>query len=265
MKFKSKEDIKNMIENGKRMGEILERLADFCKAGISTYEVDKEAEKLMRKAGGLPAFKGYRTHVKERPFPGSICASLNEELVHGIPKKNVILKDGDIFSIDVGMLWPKGKAGVISDTAITVAIGKISEKTQKLLDVTKVALEKGIAAVRPGASVAGVGKAVETYVRSMGKYGIVRDLVGHGVGHSVHEDPYIPNYYDKSLESEKFEPGMIVAIEPMISLGDWRVSTKADGWTIKMADDSLSAHFEHTVIITDDGIIVPTRRPSELV
>lgn len=254
-----------MIENGRRMGEILDELAVYCRPGITTYEVDKRAEKLIKKSGGKPAFKGYKTHVADRPFPATICASLNDELVHGIPRKNAYLRDGDIFSIDVGMLWPaspKGE-GVISDTAITLAIGEIPEKTKKLLAVTREALERGIKAAQPGNSVASIGKAVESYTKSQGSYGIIRDLVGHGVGHAVHEDPLIPNYYDRKLESVKLEPGMIIAIEPMISLGDYPVHTTSDGWTIKMTDNSLCAHFEHTVIITEKGNIVPTRRPSE--
>lgn len=245
------------------MGETLEILGALCRPGISTFEIDKEAEKLILKSGGKPAFKGYRTHVSDRPFPATICASLNEEVVHGIPRKNIILKDGDIFSIDIGMIWPL-KDGVITDTALTVPIGNISDKTKKLLDVTRKSLEKGLAAVKPGNSIASVGKAIESFVKSQGNYGIVRDLVGHGVGHAVHEDPFIPNYYDRHLESMKFEPGMVVAIEPMIALGDWQVVTMSDGWTIKMADDSLSAHFEHTVVVTTDGNIVVTRRPHEL-
>jgi methionyl aminopeptidase len=265
MKFKTAEDIKNLVESGQRMGEILELLGEACKAGVSTFEIDKMAEKLIRKAGGRPAFKGYKTHVSDRPFPATICASLNSELVHGIPKKSVILKDGDIFTIDVGMQWPDKRDGVYTDTAITVAIGQVPEATRKLMAVTKEALERGIQAVKPGNSIASVGKAVESYVRSQGKYGIVRDLVGHGVGHAIHEDPYVPNYYDKSLEKFKFEPGMVVAIEPMIALGGWHIETMEDGWTIKMADDSVCAHFEHTVIVTEKGNIVPTRRPKEKV
>lgn len=280
MFVKSKKDIDNMIENGKRMGAILEQLADACKPGVSTWKIDALAEKLIIKAGGRPAFKGYRTHVADRPFPATICASLNDELVHGIPKKYVVLKDGDIFTIDIGMEYPwgdknekvkikklndDGKAtqGVISDTAITVAVGAIPDKTQKLLDVTRLALEEGIKAALPGNSVASIGKAVESYVKSQGKYSVVRDLVGHGVGHAVHEEPYIPNYYDKTLESMKLVPGMIIAIEPMISLGGYQVETMDDGWTIRMRDKSLCAHFEHTIIITNSGNIVATRRPGE--
>ncbi len=285
MLIKTSQDINNLIENGKRMGEVLERLEGMCKPGVSAWEIDQAAEKMILEAGGRPAFKGYRTHVADRPFPATICASFNAEVVHGIPRKNAILKEGDIFSIDIGMVWPfvknKEKAtagagprlgavgvrnktrGVFTDTAVTVAVGAIPDKTRKLLDVTRESMERGIAAALPGNSIADIGKAVESYVRSQGKYGIVRDLVGHGVGHEVHEEPFIPNYYDKSLESIKLRPGMVIAIEPMIALGDWRVETMDDGWTIKMSDNSLSAHFEHTVIITEDGNIVATRRPSE--
>lgn len=280
MNIKSPQEILEMQENGKLMGEILDQLASACKPGVSTWHIDQLAEKLIVKAGGRPAFKGYRTHVADRPFPATICASINEELVHGIPKKYVILKEGDIFSIDIGMEYPWKKKGakvkvnksfedgtasigVISDTAITVKVGGVPTKTQKLLDVTRQALEEGIKAAKPGNSIASIGKAIESYVKSQGQYGVVRDLVGHGVGHAVHEEPYIPNYYDKKLENIKLVPGMIIAIEPMISLGGWQVETMDDGWTIRMSDRSMSAHFEHTVIITETGNIVATRRPSE--
>lgn len=288
MLIKSKQDITNLKKSGAIMGEILAELAKRCRPGMSSWEIDRVAEEMIIKAGGRPAFKGYQTTAASYPFPSTICASFNEELVHGIPRHERVLKDGDIFSIDIGMEWPAfasstssvrprahgrevgasmGKAragqGVITDTAITVAVGSISDEAQKLLAVTKQALEEGIKAAQPGNSVASIGKAIETYVKSQGKYGIVRDLVGHGVGHNVHEDPYIPNYYDRALEAVKLEPGMVIAIEPMISLGGHKVVTMADGWTIKTADNSPSAHFEHTIIITKRGNVVATRRPDE--
>lgn len=274
MLIKSLADQKNLRENGKRMGVILEKLVSLAKPGVSTKEIDRAAEKMIIKAGGRPAFKGYKTHVADRPFPATICASLNTEIVHGIPRQDVILKDGDIFSIDIGMEWPSGKKneklktknneGVFSDTAITLAIGKIPEQVNKLLNVTREALEVGILASQPGRSVASIGKAIEAYVKSQGKYGIVRDLVGHGVGHAVHEEPMVPNFYDSTLEKVILQPGMVIAIEPMISLGGWRVETMSDGWTIKMADNSLCAHFEHSLIINQKGNEVFTRRPSEI-
>jgi methionyl aminopeptidase len=191
---------------------------------------------------------------------------VNEELVHGIAKKDAVLRDGDIFSIDIGMEWPtKGvKRGYFTDTAITLPIGNIKKDVKELLRVTKEALERGIKASQPGNSVADIGKAIEHYVKSQGKYGIVRDLVGHGVGHEVHEDPRVPNYYDSKLEHTKLVPGMVIAIEPMISLGDWNIKTGDDGWTVVMQDGSACAHYEHTVIITERGNIVATRRPEEI-
>ncbi len=267
MLIKSPSDIKNIIENGKRMGEILEKLAAFCRPGVSSLEIDIMAEKMIIAAGGKPAFKGYQTSVADRPFPATICASFNDEIVHGIPSKNRVMKEGDIFSIDIGMKYPlsrKNIRGMFSDTALTVMLGEVPEKIQKLVAVTAESLEEGIKAAQPGNSVAAIGRAVETYVKSQGKYGIVRDLVGHGVGHKVHEDPHIPNYYDPSLESIILKPGMVIAIEPMISLGSWQVETMDDGWTIRMKDRSMCAHFEHTVVITETGNIVATRRPSEV-
>lgn len=272
MLIKTQQDIQNIKENCTLIGAILETLATKCVPGASVWEIDQMAEKMIRESGGRPAFKGYKTAGAELPFPATVCISLNAELVHGIPRKDVFLKDGDIVSLDIGMEWPSSakasagkstKRGVFSDTAITVAVGAVPEKTQKLLAVTHQALEEGIKAAQPGHSIASIGKAIEKYVKSQGKYGIVRDLVGHGVGHAVHEEPMIPNYYDPELEGILLRPGMVIAIEPMISLGGWRVETMPDGWTIKMSDSSLSAHFEHTVIITEDGNIVATRRPSE--
>lgn len=242
------------------MGRILDDLAKMCRPGLSTWEIDVVAEKMIIEAGGRPAFKGYKTRSADKPFPSTICASVNEQLVHGIAKKEAILKNGDIFTIDIGMEWE----GLFTDTATTVVIGKIPAKTRELLRVTQESLERGINAIKPGNTVADIGKAVEDYIKSQGKYGIIRDLVGHGVGHAVHEEPRIPNYYDRNLDYIVLKPGMVIAVEPMVSLGGWRVTTADDGWTIKMADNSLCAHFEHTIIITKSGNVVATRRPSEL-
>ena len=268
MLIKTPEEIKLIKQGGQIMGRILDDLAKMCRPGISTWEVDLAAEKMITDAGGRPAFKGYKTKHAQMPFPSTICASINEEVVHGIARKEAILKNGDIFTIDIGMEWPytgqKGAEGLYTDTAFTVPIGKIPAKTRELLRVTQESLERGIAVIKPGNTVADIGRAIEDYIKSQGKYGIVRDLVGHGVGHEVHEEPRIPNFYDRSLDFIVLKPGMVVAIEPMVSLGGWRVTTTNDGWTIVMSDGSLSAHFEHTIIITKSGNIVATRRPSEL-
>ncbi len=263
--IKNPREIKQILIGCKLTGEILEKLAKIVKPGMSTYDVDQMAEKMVKDAGGRPAFKGYTTSPDDTPFPTTICASVNEELVHAIARKDKILKDGDIFTIDFGMQWPfkKGEPGYFTDTAITVSVGKISAETQKLMDVTRESMWAGIRAAMPGNSVADIGRAVEDYIKSQGKYGIVRDLVGHGVGHAVHEDPRIPNYYDARNEKIKLKPGMVIAIEPMIAIGTWKVKMGDDGWTILMADNSLCAHFEHTVVITETGNIVATQRPSE--
>jgi len=265
MYIKDKEALKQIEKGGKILGKILGKLSKLCVAGVSTWDIDVEAEKMILKAGGRPAFKGYRTNPNERPFPSTICASINEQIVHAYAKKNVKLKKGDIFSIDIGMEYPykKNYRGYYTDTALTVAIGDIDPKTKKLLDVTSKSLEVGIKAIRAGNSVADIGKAIEGYVKSQGKYGIIRDLVGHGVGNEVHEEPRIPNFYDKSMINFILKEGMVIAIEPMITLGSHKIKTASDGWAIQTADHSLCAHFEHTIIIGKNGNKVVTRRPKE--
>ena len=259
MLIKSKEEIKKLNKGGKLLGEILAELSHFCVAGKTTYEIDKRAEKLILQAGGKPAFKNYQGDPRDIPFPSTICACINEQIVHAIASKKVVLKDGDIFTIDIGM----EKDGLFTDTAITLAIGKVTPQVKELMRVTKQSLEEGIKAVKPGNSVADIGKAIQNYINSQGKYGIIRELVGHGVGHKVHEDPMIPNYYDKKLENFKLKPGMVLAIEPMVSLGDWRIKDGVDGFSLDTLDGSVCAHFEHTVVVTEDGYEVITRRPNE--
>lgn len=263
---KSRQEINLILQGGKIIGKILEDLGKMVKPGISTWDIDIAAERMILAAGGIPAFKGYKNHPSDTPFPSTICASINEELVHGIAHKDVIFKKGDIFTIDIGMEYPvkkPGDHGLFTDTAITVAVGEISKKTAELMRVTKESLEVAIKAAQPGNSVADIGRAIEEYVKSQGEYGIVRDLVGHGVGHAVHEDPRIPNYYEKRLEKTILKPGMVIAIEPMIALGGYEVETSDDGWTIVMSDGEMCAHFEHTICILEKGNKVATRRPAE--
>lgn len=275
MYIKKTAEIEQIKEGGRLMGEILEKLVPMVKPGVSGYEIDGEAERLIREVGGVPAFKGYRSRRSDPPFPATICFSINEEVVHGIPTKDKIIKNGDLVTLDIGMEYPAPGArhlgmkkkdlqgGFFTDTAVTVAVGQISEQSQKLVDVTREALEVGIRAARPGKSVADIGRAIEDYVRAQGKYGIVEDLTGHGVGHAVHEEPPVPNYYDKNLKDWILHPGVVIAIEPMITLGTHRVGIARDGWTIYTNDKSMSAHFEHTLVITESGAEVVTRRPSE--
>ncbi|MEK7623261.1 MAG: type I methionyl aminopeptidase, partial [Patescibacteria group bacterium] len=215
---------------------------------------------------------GYRGRRGDPPFPSVVCFSVNHELVHGIATKEKVIKNGDIVSIDIGMEYPNSKfqipnskhvGGYFTDTAVTITVGKVPKEIEKLLNVTKEALEAGIRAAKVGNTVADIGRAVETYVKSQGNYGIVRDLVGHGVGHAVHEEPRVPNYYDKAQEKWVLEPGVVIAIEPMITLGTHEVETLDDQWTICPVDKSLNAHFEHTIVITENGPVVVTRRPGE--
>lgn len=260
--LKTSQEIEQIIEGGQKMGEILETLESMIAAGVSGFEIDAEAERLIVAAGGIPAFKGYKSRKVDPPFPGTICFSVNEEVVHGIPTKEKIIKKGDVVTVDIGMRWPGG-TGYFTDTALTVAVGKVPVRVRNLVSVTREALEVGIEQVKIGNTIADIGRAIEKYVRKQGKYGIVEDLVGHGVGHAVHEDPRVPNYEDRDLEEWEIVPGVVIAIEPMISLGAWQVVMAPDGWSISTADKSLSAHFEHTIAVTEKGAVVVTRRPSE--
>ncbi len=265
MFIKDQEAITQIKKGGIILGSILKQLADMSKPGVSLFAIDKMAEKLILKAGGRPAFKGYRSGPSDSPFPSTICASINQELVHASGKRKLKLKDGDIFSIDIGMEYPykKNYRGYYTDTAITVAVGDIPEEVKELMRVTYGALRAGIKSAKPGNSVADIGKAIENYTKEQGKYGIIRDLVGHGVGYEVHEEPRIPNYYDKSLNNWILKPGMVIAIEPMVSLGTYKIKTGDDGWAIETNDGSLCAHFEHTIIITKDNPIITTKRSDE--
>lgn len=271
--IKQKEEVEKIIEGGRKLGEILDKLVAMVKPGVSGWNIDEEAERMIKEIGGRPAFKGYRGKKNDPPFPSTICFSINEELVHGIATKEKIIKEGDIVTIDIGMVWPSIESGIknkelgrgfYTDTAITVAVGGVGEKVKQLLSVTKKSLMLGIKSAVVGNSVADIGKTIEKYIDPQG-YGIVRDLVGHGVGHAVHEEPRVPNYYDEELEQWELKPGVVIAIEPMITIGDYNVDTAEDGWGISTVDKSLCAHFEHTVVITEDGPVIATLRPSEMV
>lgn len=272
MLIKSPADIKKLKAGGKILGGVVSELVKMCQPGIDTWSIDRKAEELIIEAGGRPSFKLYKNHPTDPPFPATICASLNDEIVHGIPKKEVILKSGDIFTIDIGMEWPygqkdkKGKllSGLYTDTAITVPIGSVGNKIAKLLNVTAESLEEGIRAVKPGAKLSSVCLSIENYIKSQGSYGIIKDLSGHGVGHAVHEEPCIPNYYDRYLDNFIIKPGMVFALEPMITEKGWRIMIDRDGWTIKTANGAWCAHFEHTLVVNNKGCEVITRRPEEM-
>jgi len=262
-------ELKILAKGGKILGRVLAKLLKMCRPGISTWELDQAAEKMILKAGGRPAFKNYRASSSETPFPSTICVSLNHELVHGVARKEIVLKDGDILTIDIGMEYPYKKTktgerrGCYTDTAATVIIGRAPKAVIELVATARAALSAGIKVVKAGASVADIGRAIETFVKGRGPYGVIRDLCGHGVGRAVHEEPSVPNYYDRRLINYILQPGQVLALEPMISLGDYRVATAPDGWTVVMADGSLCAHFEHTIVVTKNGCDVLTKRPGE--
>ncbi len=209
--------------------------------GVDTKALDVLAEKWIRAAGAVPTFLGYRGYT------ACICASINEEVVHGIPHPKKVLKEGDIVSIDVGVTYD----GFVGDTAATFPVGKISQERQALLDVTRQSLEKGIAAARVGNRLGDISHAIQAQAESRG-YGVVRDFVGHGIGRQMHEEPAVPNYGSPGT-GLRLEAGLVLALEPMITAGDWRVRVLDDGWTVVSVDGSLSAHFEHTVAVTQDG------------
>ena len=247
--IKTKEEIEILKEGGKRLATILYKIKDMIKPGISTKELDIYAEKLIREYGDEPAFLNYTPEGVKTPYPASLCVSVNEEVVHGIPKKDKILKEGDIVSIDLGL---KHK-GLFTDMALTVAVGNVNEQNKKLLEITEQALQIGISVSREGNRVGDIGYAIENFVRSQKyKYGIVEILAGHGVGRAIHEDPYIPNFGKKGT-GDKLVSGMVIAIEPMLNLGTKNLILDKDGYTFRTTDGKNSAHFEHTILITEEG------------
>jgi len=238
---KSLREIELMRCAGKITGETLQLLAESIRPGITTLELDEIAEKYIRKCGATPSFKNYGG------FPGSICASVNDEVIHGIPSKNRVLNEGDIISFDIGACY-KGYHG---DAARTEGVGEISPEAQKLIDVTKQSFFEGIAYAKPGNRVSDISRAVQEYTEGFG-YGVVRDYVGHGIGSALHEAPEVPNFAEASRgRGARLVAGMTLAIEPMINMGDYRVKVLEDDWTVKTLDGCLSAHYENTVLITN--------------
>ncbi|HEV2834684.1 MAG TPA: type I methionyl aminopeptidase [Pyrinomonadaceae bacterium] len=245
---KSKRELEKMRAAGHLVGQVLAHLRTLVEPGATTLEIDRAAEKMIRDAGALPTFKGYNG------FPYSICASVNEQIVHGFPS-NYRLKDGDIFSIDVGVTLE----GFVGDTATTVPVGKVNEDRLKLIRITEQCLERAIEQCRPGKHLGDIGWAVQEHAEANG-YSIVRDYVGHGIGRRMHEDPQIPNYGRPGLGT-KIKSGYVFAVEPMVNLGSHHTKVLADGWTVVTVDGQPSAHVEHTIAITEDGPEVLTLAP----
>jgi methionyl aminopeptidase len=237
--IKSKSEIKKIKKAGSIVAKTLKHLKSKIKPGVTTRQLDQEAANFIKKQKAKAAFLGYRG------YPGSICASINEEVVHGIPNDRVLL-EGDIISIDVGVELD----GYFGDAAITVGVGRIAEQAKRLMEVTRQALYNGIDAAKKDNYLSDISWAVQSYVEKAG-FSVVRDFVGHGIGAKLHEEPQIPNF-GKPGNGVKLQPGMVLAIEPMVNEGTWRVEVLEDGWTAVTADDKLSAHFEHTICITND-------------
>lgn len=241
IEVKNEQELALMRAAGKVTAAVLKQMTETVQPGMSTYDLDVLAEKTIRSFGAIPLFLGYGG------FPGSICASVNEEVVHGIPKKDRILKSGDIISIDTGAKLN----GFCSDAAITLGVGKVSDEAQRLMDVTKRSLKKAIGQVKPGKRLGEIGNAVET-IAKLHSLGVVRDYCGHGIGRNMHEEPSIPNFGTKD-SGPVLKAGMVLAIEPMLTVGTYRVKQLSDGWTVVTRDGSLAAHFEHTVAVTAHG------------
>jgi len=246
--LKSSQEIETIRKACIIVADVLERIRELIRPGTSTLTLDDAAERWIRDAGGLPAFKGYRG------YPKTLCTSVNSEVIHGIPSKEVVLKSGDIVSIDVGAIVE----GFYGDAAITVPVGTVSKEAERLIRATEESLLRGIEQAKAGKRLYDISHAVQNHIEAHG-YSIVRDYVGHGIGRSLHEDPQIPNFGSPG-QGPRLKPGMVLAIEPMVNAGGSATAVKQDGWTAITADGSLSAHFEHTIAITADGPQVLTRK-----
>lgn len=254
--FKSQGEIEAMKQAGAIVAEVLDTVARHVRPGVSTLELDQIAEELMNARGATSAFKGYPHDRGGAPFSGVLCTSINEAVVHGLPKATNLLTEGDVVSVDFGCKFD----GFYGDSARTIAVGEVSQEVSILMDVTRRALEAAIAVCRPDRRMFEIGAAVERIVRPHG-FGIVTDFVGHGIGRELHEDPQVPNYVphgQKARGGMILRPGLVLAIEPMVNLGTHRTRRHEDGWTIVTGDGKTSVHFEHTVAITVDGPIVLT-------
>jgi len=252
--IKSTDEIEVLREGGKRLAFILQEVAKAVKPGVLTSDLNELAHNLAMERGDIPSSLNYKPKGARRAYPASICVSINDEIVHGIPNENpVILKEGDIVSLDMCLTH----SGLVTDSAITVGVGKIDSVAQKLINVTKEALYSGIKAAKGNRHTGDIGYAVERVAKANG-FSIVEDLCGHGVGYSVHEDPYVPNYGERG-RGDKLKPGMTIAIEPMLNEGEKEIVIDKDGYTFRTKDGSRSAHFEHTVLITSGEPEILTR------
>lgn len=252
IKIKSKSEIEKMRQGGQILAGIVRVLGEKAQAGVSTLEIDALAEKLIQEAGGEPSFKGYGAETGN-PFPAVICASLNHEVVHGIPSDKK-LRSGDLLKIDIGMKHD----GFHTDMARMFAVDEVSPEARKLMEVTEKSFWQGIKGLRAGIRMSQYSKAVQQYVEGEG-FSVVRNLVGHGIGEEVHEDPQIPNYFNKKYADLELASGMVLALEPMVNTGGYQTKIGHDGWVFVTSDGSLSGHYENTIVITEKGVEVLTQ------
>ena len=239
--LKSTAEIDAMNRANRLVHKALAHAREAAVPGVTTWDLDQKAEALIRSEGGIPAFKGYRG------FPGTLCISINDVIVHGIPSRSVRLREGDLVSVDCGAVMD----GFFGDAAISFGVGRVSEEVRRLMETTRQCLEDAVSEVRPDNRLGDVGAAVQRRAESAG-YGVVRDFVGHGIGRSLHEDPQVPNYGIPG-RGQVMKPGLVIAIEPMITAGSWRVKVDDDGWTARTEDGRIAAHFEFSVAVTENG------------
>jgi methionyl aminopeptidase len=243
--IKTDDEIAVMREAGRVVAQVLQRLREASKPGTAVRDLDEMVRREFAARGAIPTFLGYLG------YPATLCVSINDEIVHGIPRDQV-LRNGDIVSLDLGATF----RGFVGDSAVSFGVGEVTPEAQRLIDTTETALKRAIEASQPGNRIGAIGHAVQSYAEDLG-YGVVREYVGHGVGRRMHEDPQVPNYGTPD-KGAVLRPGMVIAIEPMVNIGSWRTKRDADGWTVRTSDGTLSAHFEHTLAITKDGPVVLT-------
>lgn len=252
IKLKTKEEIKALREGGQILAQILHTLSGAVKPGVITNELEKRAQELLKEAGAESTFLGYKPAGSRLHFPAALCVSVNDEIVHGIPSERV-LAEGDVVTLDLGLKYK----GLFTDMAITLPVGEVSAEVKRLIAGTEEGLAAGLAAARPGGRVGDIGAAVEAVAKKY-KFGLVTDLAGHGVGFAVHEEPYVPNYGEAG-KGEKLVPGLVIAIEPMFTLGSGKTKLLKDGFTFITIDKSLAAHAEKTIAITEEGVEILTK------
>ena len=252
--IKTPKEIEILDKSGTILATILKEASKKISDGVCAYDIDQFVIELAKKNNAICAFKGYTYSKRIKPYPSAICISINDEVVHGISSKDKIIKNGDIVSLDLGINYK----GLFTDAAITVIVGKVDKEVKRLVKITEKSLMAGIKQVKEGNYISDISKAVQECVET-NRFSVIREFVGHGVGYGVHEEPSIPNFYNPSSADLKLQEGMVLAIEPMVSMGDWRINFDDDGWGNKTKDGSLVAHFEHTVVVTKTGYKILTK------